>query len=328
MKKHPVLLCALLLLAVSEMRGNDYRKWIIKLLDDSGEPIVGVEIKAATVVGWQSGTGFGTDVEERAYSLTRDGGIAEIYLPRGDGRARFSIAGNERIYAMRWESIASHSSEQAVEIYGKTVQAPVSMYRREFGEAAPYWVLRLPNRHEECGFDLEVGDWVAPFGRGATTDLTFRWKEIVPFVDYAHDFDVTLEISFPGSGNGILETSSREPGPCAMSLPRKAPLSGYLGALELKASNLRRIRSDDGAKKVDNRGYFFRARTVLDETGSILQSRYGKIVGPISFRPNLNGATIIKFAYYLNPTDGDTNMEHKLDKNLFTDADILGRRRR
>ena len=54
-----------------------------------------------------------------------------------------------------------------------------------------------------------------------------------------------------------------------------------------------------------DRNYFFRVRTLLDEHGNVKSALYGKIYGDF-----------MQFAYYLNPTPNDRNVEFDPKQNL------------
>jgi hypothetical protein len=56
-------------------------------------------------------------------------------------------------------------------------------------------------------------------------------------------------------------------------------------------------------------------RTVVDEKGEIKSAYYGKIIGDIQFWGNRR----MRFAYCLNPTPLDRNMEFDPKRNLFGD---------
>jgi hypothetical protein len=62
--------------------------------------------------------------------------------------------------------------------------------------------------------------------------------------------------------------------------------------------------------------YFFRVRTVRDQSGKIISAHYGKIYGDFFFGCS---ASYIDYTYYLNPTPNDRNVEFKPGSNLFTD---------
>ena len=66
------------------------------------------------------------------------------------------------------------------------------MYARKIGNSPP---LEIPEMNESSGFDLMIGDWVAPHGKGKTSDLVFTLKELVPFTTATKPFDYTLTVS-------------------------------------------------------------------------------------------------------------------------------------
>jgi hypothetical protein len=54
-----------------------------------------------------------------------------------------------------------------------------------------------------------------------------------------------------------------------------------------------------------NRIYLLRVRAVLDQSGNIVSAHYGEIYGDF-----------MQFAYYLNPTPNDRNIEFDPKQNL------------
>jgi hypothetical protein len=55
----------------------------------------------------------------------------------------------------------------------------------------------------------------------------------------------------------------------------------------------------------ENRNYFFRVRTMLDDKGNVKSALYGKIYGDF-----------MQFSYYLNPTPNSRNVEFDPKQNL------------
>ena len=68
----------------------------------------------------------------------------------------------------------------------------------------------------------------------------------------------------------------------------------------------------------EDRNYFVRVRTVLDQQGKIVSALYGKIDGDIRFSPIRSKTCSLMFTYYLNPTPNDRNMEFDPKRNLLT----------
>ncbi len=206
----------------------------------------------------------------------------------------------------------------------KKVIQPVALYARKID-------IELPCDAYPVGYDLVVGDWVEPYGRGKNADLDLRVdRKLIDETDY----DATLQLSFSNPGDGILPV----PAPAAANsrsdsvllLPQLAPTAGYLPQYVWNFSGRSRIKAMRAAfaahkpvpKKPepapDNLGYFFRVRTVLDAQGHVLQTMYGKVQREFKLFPGLYGTAhaSVGFTYYLNPS-GQPNLEFDTAHNLF-----------
>jgi hypothetical protein len=187
---------------------------------------------------------------------------------------------------------------------------PVALYARSMGSDIP--VVGQP-----CGYDLEEADWVAPYGKGKTTDFIVTLTNRI--YNGFQDFDVSAIITFPNDGDGIqIVQLPKEFSNSAFKWPRFAPESGYLPSLDVRnamfpqAQNRKPINTHD-----ENKTYFFRVRTVK-QGDQIVSALYGKINSGINLEPR--GAKICDFGfiYYLNPKSNDRNLEWDPTKNLFT----------
>ncbi|MCC5850951.1 MAG: hypothetical protein JJU29_22915 [Verrucomicrobia bacterium] len=175
--------------------------------------------------------------------------------------------------------------------------------------------VRLPEMEEEYGFDLEVGDLVAPHGGGEQADLIF--KVTGELNDETNEYDVVMTISFPNEGDGILPVSPTLLGESQLLLGQEAPEEGYQPTFELHQSvksgvwflNRKTSPTDDEGKRLE--GFWFRTHTELDpETGEVIRARHGKIyanrnrVIPTGFsldapRPKMGWET--EFTYFYAP---------------------------
>lgn len=183
-----------------------------------------------------------------------------------------------------------------VEVVLKRLVNPIPMYAKRVNLAMPVF-------GKPIGFDLGVGDWVVPQGKGISTDIIFtatleQRSEL--------DFDYNLTVSFPNELDGI-QTFAAEPANRGSVLrsPRVAPENGY--EKQVVRTRTRRPGHAEQANDDPKRAYFFRTRTVVDEKGKILSANYGKIYGDF-----------MAFTYYLNPTHNDRNVEFDPKKNMFT----------
>jgi len=175
----------------------------------------------------------------------------------------------------------------------KTVN-PTRMYAKAVN-------LGLPAFDKDLGFDLMVGDWIAPQGKGVNTDIIFsghreRRSEL--------DFDYRLVVSFPNQGDGIQEFVVPAVEECSdLRSAHEAPREGYQP--QWIQTSTRRPGQPVITNRDDKRNYYFRVRTVLDEKGNVKSALYGKIYGDF-----------LQFTYYLNPTPNDRNVEFDPKRNL------------
>ncbi|MFA7369058.1 MAG: hypothetical protein WC334_05370 [Kiritimatiellales bacterium] len=181
----------------------------------------------------------------------------------------------------------------------KKIKNPIPMYAKNLN-------LGVPEFKKQLGFDLEKGDWVAPYGKGVASDFVFyaTLDERGP-----RDSDYSLLLTFPNEKDGIQTFE----GPVLLEGSQlwsgyMAPESGYLS--EWKQFQKRRPETGRTNNVDRNRKYYFRIRTKLDEQGNIISAQYGKIYGDF-----------LNFTYYLNPTSNDRNVEFDPEKNLLDPND-------
>ncbi len=177
----------------------------------------------------------------------------------------------------------------------KKIHNPIAMYAKRINHQPPM-------NHVSMGYDVMVGDWVSPYGKGISSDIMFQR-------DFSkrslRDYDYKLTVSFPRPADGIQESpiAYKNGEGSALRSPYEAPADGYQS--EIVRLNI----SHPGHKLIydsdENRVYLFRVRTVVDNSGNILSSYYGKIYGDF-----------MHFSYYLNPTSNDRNLEFDVNKNL------------
>jgi len=180
-----------------------------------------------------------------------------------------------------------------------------------------------PALDKPLGFDLTIGDWVSPYGKGTKLHMYFTWQidqdtNGVPARNGINrrsktGWEEKLTISFPNPGDGIQEFElpgrfgNRSEGDVGSELrsPQEAPESGYQQQL-IKLRSWRPGRPGTNTYDHLHKNYFLRVNTVLDETGKIKTAQYGKIYG--DFKP--------AFSTYLNPEPNSRGIEFDLKHNL------------
>lgn len=176
-----------------------------------------------------------------------------------------------------------------------------------------------PLADKPVGYDFQVGDWVAPFGKGVTEDILFSFRDL-HFDDESHAG--TMVVSFPNEGDGIQPFSGARPFSMEfgsnLTPPHKAPIDGYQSTLTYSVAH-REGEPYRGYMEKD-RNYIVRTRTVLDAKGKILQACYGWILDEIEFDPRDPRGPQLAFAYYFNP-DPDPEAR-SLEYNLYVPREI------
>jgi hypothetical protein len=194
----------------------------------------------------------------------------------------------------------------------RKIGKPVPVYARAFRD------LTIPEIQKPCGFDLEAGDWIAPYGKGKIADFIVTAQREYEDRD---KFNVSAVISFSNPLDGIQEVKLPDEWRfCEFKWPRTAPETGYHPTL------LVRFGTEPGkgffSTASENQAHFFRVRTI-ERDGQIVSALYGKIKGGIKLDGRETKTCTMAFTCYLNPTSLDRNMEFDLKRNLFTNLPNL-----
>ena len=180
------------------------------------------------------------------------------------------------------------------------------------------------------GFDAEVGDALAPWGKGKVADLHLRieseqigWTESAETLavlrrgaegvrmderEWAETygrFRGSLRLSFPRAGDGVRPTPSFWPY-CLLKMPAQAPDEGYASELVIPFDTFPAAESAQAFT-----GYYLRVRTVLDGAGKPASAYYAKIHGQIGVGPRK-----VTFRFYYNPRAGDRRLALAPGRNL------------
>jgi len=277
------------------------------VVTDNGKPI-----KNILLYNWsQKGLDEGSPLYDKSSGTTCSNGVVTLSLPSFLGLCEYGVRNIPGYYSTGGNYQFTNSVggkwqpwNPNVDVVVKPILNPIPMYAQAVR-------LSLPAKNTPVGFDLEAGDWIAPYGKGVASDFIFTLADKVPFVDPSQPYDVTNTISFSNKGDGIQSVIAPLNQGSALRLPRYDLEGGYQPTLvqELALNGNKRLNGADG----EDQNYIFRVRSILDESGNVKSALYGKISGPI-----LCGAQgYIQFTYYLNPTPNDRNMEFDPSKNLF-----------
>lgn len=288
----------------------------LRIRDDFGKPVMGATGSISIFQRWKPGDGFGEDIYKRVRGITDQNGVVVL---TGAGRrnvVKYGVLPKEGYYesgggeywfstnvAGRWQPW-----NPTIDVVLKPIVNPVPMYARHIK-------VHFPAPTNTYGYDLIVGDWVAPYGKGQTTDFVFQvtgyWRNV-------SDLDSTLTLTFVNPLDGIQQFAAptRLRGSDLRS-PREAPLDGYHSKWTWrrawKPGQLSPDQIDD--TKGDS-NYFFRVRTISDEQGKIKSALYGKIYEGFKFSGAISNGFLNSGPCFLNPEPNSRNMEFDPKRNL------------
>lgn len=296
-----------------------------RVRDDYGKPIGDATVVVSTFHHWEPADGFGKDASATFRGRTNADGLVTIVGASVRGDFSYSVlplagfyrgGGGEYKFAnvldAKWQP-----SSPTLDLTIRRIVAPIAMYARKVGQ--PPNRLRIPEANQPIGYDLTVGDWVAPYGAGVLPDFVFSVNRNLAAGGKV--FEGTLTTTFSNPGDGIMLMGGTDPH-SEFKSPRFAPEMGYESKL---VNRIGRVAVDEPIKESADRDrvYFFRVRTSIDEHGHVTSALYGKIYGDLRFDVINGSPAYLLFDYYLNPTPNDRNMEFDPKRNLFTNLKDL-----
>lgn len=164
----------------------------------------------------------------------------------------------------------------------------------------------IPKLGEWIGYDLEVNQWVKPYGDGRCSDMLVR--VCIDGLNDINDFKTSMEVSFtnrPYAGAYKQSMDSHSDMRSTYSADTNALYqSSFFFAHERHTvAGVNGIAGTD--TRLDDKSYLvFRTRTEVDDRGRLVSAHYGKIEGLWEFFGSMRAASIS-----FNPTPNDTNLE-------------------
>ena len=256
-------------------------KTTVNVVDESGTPLSSVDVKVSYPL-------MRTGDYSTGAGVTDDEGV---YLYSGESLAEFFVtAKKEGYYESRYQGkVYSVENSQRVFLSPevvltlKEIKEPIPMYAR----ARLEFVIPEPNK--EFGFDVEVADWVAPHGKGRSTDIIFA---VNGYYNGRNDNESRLVVSFPNEGDGLIEIGGNYRKGSKLMSPHVAPEEGYTPRKEWSKS---RKENPDATAEAHTKyliaedyeqegvNYLFRVRTILDPKEMSSQRITGKYMATSSF---------------------------------------------
>ena len=162
----------------------------------------------------------------------------------------------------------------------------------------------IPTYGEWLGYDLEVADWLPPWGKGKVSDAMIRFsaREVGMF-----DFGYKMELSFensPFAGAIRQQKDLFSVYSCAYAATTNDVYESTMSFEVDRTGAKRRIWN-----KLENNEYLvFRTRTTVDKRGQLVSAHYGRIDGEWKFH-ELHGMWIK--GVFFNKEANDLNLEDK-----------------
>lgn len=165
----------------------------------------------------------------------------------------------------------------------------------------------IPVFDQLVGFDLEVGDWVAPHGKGKSSDFVFSATLVTQPKE-----GIRYSLRFLNALDGLQEYVPADNQHSEYMFPYEASTNGYAPTFsryrllkyptlpDYPANNLK----DD--KEIN---YIFRVRTQVDKDGNIISANYGRIRGEI--RSTMKGGLYFSYWFNLDPNSRSLESDKK-----------------
>jgi len=259
----------------------------IKVVNENSQPIAGAELEISYYVKPPPGE---TEAGESVHNLTDTNGMVWLsHAATGSVGLGFQVTKSRYYSTTKGHEFAKFADndpqkwDPSETLLLKEVGKPIAMYAKKYVLG-----FKLPEYNKKIGYDLMVGDWVGPYGKGINSDIFFTENHPDEKSGY------TFTVSFPNPGDGIQGfTRDWNFGVSGLLSLHEAPIDGYQSKYEqTQMPNPDRI-------------YYFRVRTKIDDRGNIVSAHYGKIYGDVP-----------QFTYYFNPTINDRNVEFDPKQNL------------
>lgn len=320
--KHIFLTVLAALFGTLMIRAQVARDLTLRITDEAGAPLSGAQatISFAQIGGWHEHKGA-TDGAGEFNARAQQTFSTDVFA---------EMPGH---YGARIIDLARHgirANEKTLKLVLPSIQRPTAL-------CSLRTTLEIPVHGRWLGYDLQVGQWLPPYGKGVVADIQFNLSN--EFLGYLLDetklksarelsqvaadrsgrvfseadlrlsagkWRGVLEISFPDEREGIVRETERYWFYGELRLPHFAPEDGYQPALRYESNTY------EPRPEVKPVGFFLRTRVRLDPEGRIVSANYGKIYDDFAF----DARGTVSFWYYFNPVPNDRNLEFDPKRNL------------
>jgi hypothetical protein len=286
-----ILLVVILLTSGCGEREEDVVVLKLQVVDASGAPVVGAFVH-----------GF---FYQAQMEMKRDDGA---YTGTTDAEGRVTLSGVENLYVkLKVTKHGYHPSFREVDVMPSVFNPEETqlVLLKEQRNPIPLHAKHTDFVREDLsdgqiyGYDLLAGDFVAPYGKGGTSDLVLAFtRQRTDTFNYSW----SLDVSFANDEDGLIPVNFGLSDSTFVS-DYEAPAEGYINQWTLHQSRAGVFSATVG--NLDKtRSYYFRIRSSVDESGKIV-GHYGKMYGELP-----------AVVYYANPSSDDRNVEWDLQRNL------------
>ncbi len=190
--------------------------------------------------------------------------------------------------------------------YGKVHDVVLKRKRNPIAMNAYYCERKIPKQKTDLGFDLRVGDFVHPYGKGQMTDFTLRYEDqrMKNHWQYRAEMVISFTNAFDGvyvKGKDMFSDFVSEYHASTNAHYQKS-LTFIYDSLNPK-TKIRKLLTDD-------QYLVLRTRTKVNDKGELVEAYYSKIYGAFRIAGGM------AFTAYVNEALNVTNLEFNPDLNL------------
>ena len=280
--------------------GGDVRL-IIKVVNDEGVAVVGASLDVL----------MGMNFREKSYSITGISDRSGIFLAEG------KTTGNEILINVQKDGYYSSTKKICLIEMGKEFRVKdgrwqpwgieVSLYLREIRQPSDLVIfnqyISVPATNTWMGFDMQLKDWIEPFGKGKDSDfeMFLIWDGKPQYTTE----ETSLEMRFREAHAGCYAFDNFPD--CEFGGAYLADTNRFMHVSQRFSSG-----SNDGTpwqKGLDeSQSLVLRTRCKETDDGNLLKANYSTIKG-IGVSAGWKGRVKMWMRYYFNPVSNSLNLE-------------------
>jgi len=250
----------------------------VQVVDEASQPIAGANV----LVSYSIRSAEGKPIHTNVTGITDANGVFMITHDDPSIYLGFNARKNG-YYSTSLQYEIGYSPEKHLE----KLNPNFTLILKSVINRIPMYVNRMDIAHQEkpatekpVGFDLMVGDWVAPYGKGSIAHMLFTWHtdydtNVFPNLGTHNNqgWESKLTVSFPNPGDGIQEFDAPKEGGSELRSSQQAPSDGYLPIL-VKLQSWHPDRAGTNSYDHLRKNYYVRVQTVLDDKGNVKSALY------------------------------------------------------